>query len=96
MDQDLLLTLVSVFGGGCLAFLLAWMTGMLVPASKLTAAIELGRQTALTAEKLQLANATLQKSVDNYEAEMRRSAETQQLANALLTGIKDYIKKPGD
>lgn len=92
----LLLTLLGVFASSCLAFLLAWMTGALVSASKLTAAGELLTQARSTGEKLQLANATLQKTVDTYEAEMRRSAETQQLANMLLVGIKDYIKKPGE
>jgi uncharacterized protein YlxW (UPF0749 family) len=94
--NELLITLVSVLGGGILAVILAYLTGAIVPGSRLAEMRELLAAANAKTETLLAANGTLQKTVDTYEAEMKRTAETQQVANKLLDGIKDYLKKPGE
>ena len=91
-----LITLLSVFGGGFLAMVIAVPLGQLVPVSRL--ADERARTAAAEAT-----SATLQQAVDKYRAietqrerELERAADLQSMTNTVIHTFQDYLRKPGE
>lgn len=96
----LLITLLSVFGGGFLAMVIAVPLGQLVPVGRLTEQVAAERVKTAAAEATAH---TLQETVDKYketesrrERELERAADLQSMTNTVIHTFQDYLKKPGE